>query len=250
MIATPRRLGKRSEEQSPALLPPVSRSRNATPSVAMVEKGSVILRRIWSKLYKPALDDLFRGAASKNVFLTPDAALEVMEQAFKSVFFLVDDRIDSAVKKNSPSASRLYFRFDRIAFRREAHHYAVDSFYKTYFARGHKLLPSAQKILQGRRRRPVSESGNGLLSQPRMIREVLLKRGEPLHVDRIAQAVERRFKVRLKRADITSVIYRAIRGNKFFRKEGINTFGLLEWPVRGTGRSTHEISQRRKRADA
>jgi hypothetical protein len=116
VIVASRRHGKRSEEQSPALLPPVSPSRNATPSVAMVEKGSVILRRIWSKLYKPALDDLFRGAASKNVFLTPDAALEVMEQAFKSVFFLVDGPTESAVKKNLPSASRLYFRFDRIAF--------------------------------------------------------------------------------------------------------------------------------------
>jgi hypothetical protein len=166
VIVAPRRLGQHSEEQSPALLPPVSPSRNATQSVAMVEKGSVILRRIWSKLYKPALGDLFRGAASKNVFLTPDAALEVIEQAFKSVFFLVDELTDSAVKKNLASAPRLYFRFDRIAFRREAHHYAVDSFYKTYFARGHKLLPSAQKILQGRRRRPVSESGNGLLSRP------------------------------------------------------------------------------------
>jgi hypothetical protein len=216
----------------------------------MVEKGSVILRRIWSKLYKPALDDLFRGAASKNVFLTPDAALEVMEHAFKSVFFLVDDQAGSGLKKNLPSAPRIYFRFDRIAFRREAHHYAVDSFYKAYFARGRKLLPSAQKILHGGRRRLGSKGSNRLLSQPRMIREILLKRGEPLHADKIAQAIEKRYKVRLKKADITSVIYRAIRGNKFFRKEGINTFGLLEWPVRGAGHSTHATLQGHKRADA
>jgi hypothetical protein len=249
VTAASRHLGKRTK-QATLLLPPAPPSRKASPGIAMVEKGSVILRRIWSKLYKPALDDLFRAAASKNVFLTPDAALEVMEQAFKSVFFLVEEQAGSTSKKSLPSAPRLYFRFDRIAFRREAHHYAVDSFYKTYFARGHTMLPSARKILHGRRGRPVSKAGSGLLSQPRMIREILRKRGEPLHADKIAQAIEKKFKVRLKRADITSVIYRAIRGNKFFRKEGVNTFGLVEWPVRHTGRFSQYTLPGHKRVGA
>jgi len=75
------------------------------------------------------------------------------------------------------------------------------------------------------------------MSQVQMIREVLLKHGGPLHADKITEAIEKRFNVKLKRADITPLIYRAIRGSKFFRKEGVNTFGLVEWRTRGAGRS-------------
>lgn len=97
----------------------------------------------------------------------------------------------------------------------------------------------------------VNVPKNRLLSHPRMIREILLKRGEPLHAEKIAQAIETIFKVRLKRSNITSVIYRAIRGDKsFFRKAGINTLGPVEWPVRHTGRSSQDILPGHKRVDA
>jgi hypothetical protein len=75
------------------------------------------------------------------------------------------------------------------------------------------------------------------MSQLQMIREVLLKQGGPLRAEKIAEAIEKRFNVKLKWRDITSLVYRAIRGNKFFRKEGINTFGLVEWKARLAGRS-------------
>jgi hypothetical protein len=91
-----------------------------------------------------------------------------------------------------------------------------------------EILRAAVKIVandhngSGSRRR-------GLLSHPQMIRVVLLAHGRPLHVDKIALAIEKRFDVKLKRTDITPTIYRAIRNNKLFRKQGTNTFGLVEW---------------------
>lgn len=99
-----------------------------------------------------------------------------------------------------------------------------------------EILRAATRIVSDDRRQS-SHRVTGVLSQPQMIRDVLQKNGSPLHVDKIAEVILKRFKVKLKRSEITSVIYRAIRGKKFFRKEGINTFGLVEWPVRRAGRS-------------
>jgi hypothetical protein len=100
-----------------------------------------------------------------------------------------------------------------------------------------EILRAAAKIVGGDRRRSGSKPSTGEMSQLQMIREVLLKHGGPLHADKIAEAIQKRFDIKLKRTDITSAIYRAIRGRKFFRKEGINTFGLVEWRVGGAGRS-------------
>jgi HB1, ASXL, restriction endonuclease HTH domain len=100
-----------------------------------------------------------------------------------------------------------------------------------------EVLRAAAKIVGRDSRRSGLQRHTGAMSQPKMIREVLLKHGGPLHADQIAKAIERRFKIKLKRADLTSVIYRAIRGRKLFRREGVNTFGLVEWPARHTGRS-------------
>jgi hypothetical protein len=65
-----------------------------------------------------------------------------------------------------------------------------------------------------------------------MIRAVLLEHDRPLHADELRKEIKERFGTALKNHDITSVIYRAIRGGAFFRKEGVNTFGLLEWKGR------------------
>jgi hypothetical protein len=192
----------------------------------MAQKGSVILRRVWRSLYKPALDGLFMQAKSKGVRLTPDDAIEEMERAFKSVFLYVEDKGRSGPKKDLIPRPRLYFRFDRIDFRQEAHHYAVDLFYNTYFLRRHELPRAASKLVGGDRRRSALPYGTGAMSQPQMIREVLLKHGGPLHADKIAKAIEKRFNIKLKKHDITSVIYRAIRGKRLFRKEGVNIFAL------------------------
>jgi hypothetical protein len=93
-----------------------------------------------------------------------------------------------------------------------------------------KILRAATKIVGVKSRRSSPKRGTDVMSQPQMIREVLLKYGRPVHADQIAEALEKRFNVKLKRAEITSVIYRAIRGNKLFHKEGNNTFGLMVWP--------------------
>ena len=70
------------------------------------------------------------------------------------------------------------------------------------------------------------------ISQPQMIRAVLLEYSRPLHVDELRTKIEQRFGLALKNSDITSIIYRAIRGGVLFRKEGVNIFGLIEWKER------------------
>lgn len=83
---------------------------------------------------------------------------------------------------------------------------------------------------------PVESSRTNLdrnkISQAQMIRAVLLEHDRPLHADELRKKIKERFGTPLKNHDITSVIYRAIRGGAFFRKEGVNTFGLIEWKGR------------------
>jgi hypothetical protein len=199
--------------------------------VAVARNGSVILHRAWRELYKPLLDNLFRESASKGVSLTPDVALMKTEHVLESVFLSVKEGGNSERKKALPIRPRLYLRFERIAFRREAHHYAVDLFYKTYFSHKHETAHTKLRIVGSDRSRSALRRGTGVMSRPQMIREVLLKLGGPLSPDKIAEAIEKRFKVKLKRRDITSVIYRAMKEGKSFRKAGINAFALVESPV-------------------
>jgi hypothetical protein len=97
----------------------------------LVESDSVVLRRIWRKWYKLTLDSLFSEFESKEFLLTPDVAIEKMELAFRRILS------DSGSEAQPDSSSRpgQPFRFDETAFTREAHHYAVDLFYRTYFPR-------------------------------------------------------------------------------------------------------------------
>jgi len=69
-------------------------------------------------------------------------------------------------------------------------------------------------------------------SQPQMIKAVLLEQARPLHVDELRKKIEEKFGMRLKNGDITSVIHRAMRGGALFRKEGVSTFGFIEWKGR------------------
>jgi repressor of nif and glnA expression len=95
-----------------------------------------------------------------------------------------------------------------------------------------EILRNAGQILGA----PVGSSRTNLnrnkISQVQMIRAVLLEHDRPLHADELRKEIKERFGTPLKNHDITSVIYRAIRGGAFFRKEGVNTFGLLEWKGR------------------
>ena len=67
-------------------------------------------------------------------------------------------------------------------------------------------------------------------TQPAMIRSILLEKGQPLHVEKIAAGIKRKYGVKFKPLYLTSIIYRIMKKGKLFRKEGPNTFGLLEWP--------------------
>lgn len=87
-----------------------------------------------------------------------------------------------------------------------------------------EVLRAAERIVD----KSGSASGKRRLSQPRMIEVVLREHGHPLHADKLAEALREKFGVKLKRSDITSLIYRAIRGKKLFRKAGTNTFGLVQ----------------------
>ncbi len=99
----------------------------------MVEQESVALRQIWRKWYKPALDALFKEFESAGIRLTPDAAIEEMEGLFKSVLDRSESASESELKDNA--LNKMTFRFDDVAMTCEAHHYAVDLFYKYYFPR-------------------------------------------------------------------------------------------------------------------
>ena len=82
---------------------------------------------LWRKWYRPVLDDLYKAAHNDNVLLTPDAAVNKMEEVFAFVF--------KAEQRDENKASTSFPRFDGVAFSRDAHHYAVDLFYKTYHKR-------------------------------------------------------------------------------------------------------------------
>jgi hypothetical protein len=107
----------------------------------MAGKDSATLREIWRKLYKPTLDDLFTECKALGILLTPYAAIEQMELLLEGVSRRFEEEGQSEARKD-PTPGRRYFRFDQVAFRREAHHYAVDLFYRTYYPRsGAPQLP-------------------------------------------------------------------------------------------------------------
>jgi hypothetical protein len=71
---------------------------------------------------------------------------------------------------------------------------------------------------------------NGQISQPEMMRAVLLESIEPMHVAKIGEAIQRKFKKKIKPVHLSAIIYRHIKsGKSFFKVENKpNTFGLLE----------------------
>jgi hypothetical protein len=95
-----------------------------------------------------------------------------------------------------------------------------------------EILRNAGKILGARVKSAGTNLNGNKISQPQMIRAVLLEDARALHVDELRKKIKERFGTSLKNGDITSLIYRAIRQGTLFRKEGVNTFGLIEWKVR------------------
>ncbi|MGE5054663.1 MAG: hypothetical protein ACM3WP_10905 [Acidobacteriota bacterium] len=105
-----------------------------------------------------------------------------------------------------------------------------------------EILRNARHILGARVESPRTDQNRNKISQVQMIRAVLLQHDRPLHVNELRKGIKERFGTPLKNGDITSVIYRAIRGGAFFRKEGVNTFGLIEWKGRrGTKSASRAI---------
>jgi len=94
------------------------------------------LRRMWRKRYTSLLDMVFKEYKSVGLFVTPDEAMDVMEELLPALV--------SEDKGSEPEGGGHVFRFDFAAFRSDAHHYAVDLFYKTYYGlrgKGRPPLP-------------------------------------------------------------------------------------------------------------
>jgi hypothetical protein len=100
-----------------------------------------------------------------------------------------------------------------------------------------EVLRNARRILGARGESSRTNRNRNKISQTQMIRTVLLEHDRPLHVDELRKKIKKKFGAPLKNGDITSLIYRAIRGGAFFRKEGVNTFGLNEWKERPSTKS-------------
>ena len=82
-----------------------------------------------------------------------------------------------------------------------------------------EMLRNAGQILGARVESSRTNLNRNKTSQAQMIRAVLLEHDRLLHVDRLRKEIKERFGTPLKNDDITSVIYRAIRGGAFFRKK-------------------------------
>jgi len=89
------------------------------------------LRKRWRERYTRFLDMVFDAAASEKTVIRPDEAMDCLEK------FLAWDceRRHCKSGKDTSDDPPVMVRFNLSAFLRDAHHYAVDRFYKTYFPR-------------------------------------------------------------------------------------------------------------------
>jgi hypothetical protein len=130
-----------------------------------VRQTAKALRATWHAYYTRNLDFIFAECASNEIVMGPDEALYLMEDGTERLAktLLQIERDKDAPDSDSP------VRFDFDAFRREAHHYAVDCFYRTYFPRkrGTPPLPIhyLDRILQLSRKGMNVAQIAGLLNQ-------------------------------------------------------------------------------------
>ena len=80
----------------------------------------------------------------------------------------------------------------------------------------------------------AEQASTQALSQPQMMRQVLLEKNEPMHISKIVEGIKKKYNKKLRAAYLVAIIYRyKKRGKLFYKVEGKpNTFGLLEWQVR------------------
>lgn len=105
---------------------------------------SAELHATWKKRYKSTLDMIFEAYSSKGIEIAPDQAMEQMEELLTA---LPSGGVGTHACPNSRSTDRS-FRFDATAFTCEAHHYAVDRYYKTYYGHGKGAPPLPAEYLQ------------------------------------------------------------------------------------------------------
>jgi len=108
------------------------------------------LRKMWRQRYTEVLDLIFKEFASQEIEIEPDDAMDLMEDLLRE--WCGDPRSGPDDTSRTP----VVFRFSASAYRRDAHHYAVDRFYGTYFPRkrGAEPLPKyhLDRILALRRK--------------------------------------------------------------------------------------------------
>jgi hypothetical protein len=121
------------------------------------------LRQMWRKRYRYILDSIFEEFASNKTTIRPDEAMELMKACLEKM-------ANDGKRSDDATSGPAYFQFDFVAYRREAHHYAVDRFYKTYYPRkrGAPPLPDTylDRILRLRLKGPNYISIAEKLGQP------------------------------------------------------------------------------------
>ncbi len=95
-----------------------------------------------------------------------------------------------------------------------------------------KILAESPRPLSKKEKagKGVSLPTGTVVTQPLMIRSVLIEGQQPMHVDAISEAIKKKFAQKLEPQYLTSIIYRLMKKGKLFYKSKQNTFGLLEWP--------------------
>lgn len=96
-----------------------------------------------------------------------------------------------------------------------------------------EALRTAARLLADDNDAPAAANGRAGLSQPQMIRAVLLDAGTPLHMRKILAGIKQKFGKKLKPTHLTALVYRYKKRGKLFYKaeDKPNTFGLLEWQI-------------------
>jgi hypothetical protein len=90
------------------------------------------LREWWRKYYTKLLDLIFDEYAAEGLRVGPDEAMDCMEYVLERQ----QRDVSGQGKPDDAVRPRPVMRFNAAAYRRDAHHYAVDRYYRTYHARG------------------------------------------------------------------------------------------------------------------
>jgi hypothetical protein len=88
------------------------------------------LRNEWRKFYSKVLNEIFEQATRLGLEIWPDDAVEALGYVMKR------ENESRGLTAGGQRVGAPTLRFNAAAYRRDAHHYAVDRYYRTYHARG------------------------------------------------------------------------------------------------------------------